>query len=137
VTSVAERPEHNPYSSEKARQEAHVHRRAMAYFTPDWPLIAVLVILISMTVSVGILEAWPLAILIDSVLTDRPQPGILTFTSLEGGSSFLRATRQARTPGRGSRSYADLGPSVSSAHGQLGLEPRALVSARGCRSGIV
>src|SRR5829696_7276715 len=45
----------------------------MGYFTPDWPLIAVLVVLIGMTVTVGILEAWPLAILIDSVLTDQPR----------------------------------------------------------------
>ena len=56
-----------------SREEAHVHRRAIAYFTPDWPLIAVLVVLIAMTVTVGILEAWPLAVLIDSVLTDQPK----------------------------------------------------------------
>jgi ATP-binding cassette, subfamily B, bacterial len=55
------------------REEAHVHRRAMAYFTPDWPLIAILVVLIGMSVTVGILEAWPLAVLIDSVLTDQPK----------------------------------------------------------------
>jgi ATP-binding cassette, subfamily B, bacterial len=54
-------------------EEPHVHRRSMAYFTPDWPWIAVLVVLIAMTVSVGILEAWPLAVLIDSVLTDQPK----------------------------------------------------------------
>jgi subfamily B ATP-binding cassette protein MsbA len=45
----------------------------MGYFIPDWPLIAVLVVLIGMTVTVGILEAWPLAVLIDSVLTDQPK----------------------------------------------------------------
>jgi ATP-binding cassette, subfamily B, bacterial len=55
------------------REEPHVHRRAMAYFTPDWPLIAALVVLIGLSVTVGILEAWPLAVLIDSVLTDRPK----------------------------------------------------------------
>jgi ATP-binding cassette, subfamily B, bacterial len=54
-------------------EEPHVHRRAMAYFTPDWPWIAVLVVLIGISVSVGILEAWPLAVLIDSVLTDQPK----------------------------------------------------------------
>jgi ATP-binding cassette, subfamily B, bacterial len=54
-------------------EEPHVHRRAMAYFTPDWPWIAVLVVLIGMSVAVGILEAWPLAVLIDSVLTDQPK----------------------------------------------------------------
>jgi ATP-binding cassette, subfamily B, bacterial len=56
-----------------AGAEAHVHRRAMAYFAPDWPLIAALVVLIGISVAVGILEAWPLAVLIDSVLTDQPK----------------------------------------------------------------
>jgi ATP-binding cassette subfamily B protein len=55
------------------REEPHVYRRAMAYFTRDWPLIAVLVILIGVSVCVGLLEAWPLAVLIDSVLTREPK----------------------------------------------------------------
>ncbi|HEX8164826.1 MAG TPA: ABC transporter ATP-binding protein [Beijerinckiaceae bacterium] len=50
-----------------------VYRRAMAYFTPDWPWIALLVILIGVSVTVGLLEAWPLAVLIDSVLTTEPK----------------------------------------------------------------
>jgi ATP-binding cassette, subfamily B, bacterial len=62
-----------PQASPGVPEEAHVHRRSMAYFTPDWPWIAVLVVLIALTVSVGILEAWPLAVLIDSVLTDQPK----------------------------------------------------------------
>jgi subfamily B ATP-binding cassette protein MsbA len=54
-----------------------VYRRAMSYFTPDWPGIAVLVVLIGASVTVGLLEAWPLAILIDSVLTQDPKGGWL------------------------------------------------------------
>ena len=54
-----------------------VYRRAMFYFTPDWPWIAVLVVLIGCSVAVGLLEAWPLAILIDSVLTQDPKGGWL------------------------------------------------------------
>jgi ATP-binding cassette subfamily B protein len=50
-----------------------IHRRAMAYFAPDWALIAVLVVLIAISVAVGLLEAWPLAVLIDSVLTREPR----------------------------------------------------------------
>jgi ATP-binding cassette subfamily B protein len=50
-----------------------VYRRAMVYFTPDWAWIAVLVALIGVSVAVGLLEAWPLAILIDSVLTREPK----------------------------------------------------------------
>ena len=45
----------------------------MAYFRADWPLVAVLIVLICISVAVGILEAWPLAVLIDSVLTDQPK----------------------------------------------------------------
>ena len=50
-----------------------VYRRAMSYFTPDWPWIVLLVALIGVSVMVGLLEAWPLAILIDSVLTKEPK----------------------------------------------------------------
>lgn len=46
-----------------------VDRRAISYFAPDWPWIALLVGLIAVSVAVGLLEAWPLAVLIDSVLT--------------------------------------------------------------------
>jgi subfamily B ATP-binding cassette protein MsbA len=45
----------------------------MAYFTPDWAWICVLVLLIGVSVLVGLLEAWPLAVLIDSVLTSDPK----------------------------------------------------------------
>ena len=50
-----------------------VFRRATGYFAPDWPGIAVLVLLISVNVAVGLLEAWPLAILVDRVLTSEPK----------------------------------------------------------------
>ncbi|MBV9008957.1 MAG: ABC transporter ATP-binding protein [Verrucomicrobia bacterium] len=50
-----------------------VDRRAMRYFQPDWRWIALLVVLIGISVCVGLLETWPLAVLIDSVLTARPQ----------------------------------------------------------------
>jgi ATP-binding cassette, subfamily B, bacterial len=73
VSDVEPHGEATAQAYPRPREEPHVHRRAMAYFTADWPLIAVLVVLIGMTVTVGILEAWPLAILIDSVLTDQPK----------------------------------------------------------------
>ena len=50
-----------------------VYRRAIAYFRPDRAWIAVLVGLIGVSVGVGLLEAWPVAILIDSVLTGSPK----------------------------------------------------------------
>ena len=52
-----------------------VYRRAMAYFGPDWAWIAALVLLIGVSVGVGLLEAWPVAVLIDSVLTQSPRGG--------------------------------------------------------------
>jgi subfamily B ATP-binding cassette protein MsbA len=50
-----------------------VYTRAMAYFAPDRRWIAALVGLIGISVGVGLLEAWPFAVLIDSVLTQQPQ----------------------------------------------------------------
>jgi ATP-binding cassette, subfamily B, bacterial len=50
-----------------------VYRRAFGYFSRDWPWIAVLVALIGVSVGVGLLEAWPLAVLVDSVLTREPR----------------------------------------------------------------
>ena len=58
---------------EPGLRQRGVYRRAMAYFVPDWAWIAVLVVLIGISVMVGLLEAWPLAILIDSVLTSEPK----------------------------------------------------------------
>ncbi|MBA3883062.1 MAG: ABC transporter ATP-binding protein [Chthoniobacterales bacterium] len=50
-----------------------VDLRATSYFTPDWRWIALLVVLIAISVVIGLLEAWPLAILVDSVLTQTPR----------------------------------------------------------------
>lgn len=54
-----------------------VYERAFAYFAPDWPWIATLVALIGVSVAVGLLEAWPLAILVDTVLTKDSKDGWL------------------------------------------------------------
>jgi ATP-binding cassette, subfamily B, bacterial len=56
-----------------ARDGKGVYRRALAYFAPDWPWIAFLVFCIGVNVLVGLLEAWPLAILVDRVLTNDPK----------------------------------------------------------------
>src|SRR3954452_7165496 len=52
-----------------------VYRRAMGYFAQDRILICVLLVLIGVSVAVGLLEAWPLAVLIDSVLSPEPKGG--------------------------------------------------------------
>lgn len=54
-----------------------IYGRAFSYFAPDWRWIATLVSLIGVSVGVGLLEAWPLAILVDAVLTDQPKTGWL------------------------------------------------------------
>ena len=45
-----------------------VTARALSYFRPDWPLVGLLLALIGLSVAVGLLTAWPMAILIDTVL---------------------------------------------------------------------
>jgi ATP-binding cassette, subfamily B, bacterial len=47
--------------------------RALAYFRADATLIALLVVLIACSVGLGLLQAWPMAILIDVVLTHHPK----------------------------------------------------------------
>ncbi len=54
-----------------------VYGRAFAYFASDWAWIATLVVLIGVSVGVGLLESWPLAILVDTVLTKEPKGGWL------------------------------------------------------------
>ncbi|MFC1458079.1 ABC transporter ATP-binding protein [Microvirga arabica] len=50
-----------------------VYRRALGYFAADRVWIAALVALIGVSICVGLFEAWPLAVLIDSVLTGQPK----------------------------------------------------------------
>ncbi len=54
-----------------------VYLRAFAYFAQEAPWIAALVALICVSVGVGLLEAWPIAILVDTVLTHDPKGGWL------------------------------------------------------------
>ncbi len=52
-----------------------IYLRTLAYFRRDWPRIALLLVLIGVSVGVGLLQAWPTAVLIDSVLTPTPHYG--------------------------------------------------------------
>jgi ATP-binding cassette, subfamily B, bacterial len=47
--------------------------RAVAYFAEDRQAIILLIVLTSLSTLVGILQAWPLAILIDAVITPTPE----------------------------------------------------------------
>jgi ATP-binding cassette, subfamily B, bacterial len=48
------------------------YSRVLSFFRPDWVRVVILVGLISLSVCVALLEAWPLAILIDTVLAEAP-----------------------------------------------------------------
>src|SRR3954452_15720180 len=67
----------------------------MAYFTPDWVPIAVLLGLIGLSVGVSLLEAWPFAILIDTVLSNPSRPDPLNEAVLD----LLPASRTGQIGG--------------------------------------
>ena len=48
------------------------YRRAINYFRPDAKRIGWLLLLIAFAVALGLLQAWPMAILVDAVLTSVP-----------------------------------------------------------------
>lgn len=50
-----------------------MYLRAISYFRPDWRLISVLLALIALSTGLGLLQAWPMAILIDAVLSPTPK----------------------------------------------------------------
>jgi ATP-binding cassette, subfamily B, bacterial len=50
-----------------------VYHRALSYFAADWAWVVLLLVLIGVSTCVSLMEAWPLAILIDSVLTEEPR----------------------------------------------------------------
>ncbi len=51
-----------------------LYLRALSYFRADWPLALLWLGLIGMGTGLGLLAAWPMAVLIDSVLSSRPSP---------------------------------------------------------------
>ncbi len=51
--------------------------RTLTYFRREWPLIGLLLALIGVSIAVGLAQAWPTAVLIDSVLTPTPSTGLV------------------------------------------------------------
>jgi ABC-type multidrug transport system fused ATPase/permease subunit len=51
----------------------NLYRRALAYFRPDLPRIVLLLLLIGCSTALGLLVAWPMAILVDSVMSHQPR----------------------------------------------------------------
>lgn len=51
----------------------HVYFRALRYFRPDLRLILILLGLIGLQTALGLLGAWPMAVLVDSVLSATPK----------------------------------------------------------------
>src|SRR5438045_8712208 len=50
-----------------------LYRRALAYYRPDRRLLVTLLTLIAVSIALGLLQAWPTAVLIDAVLTHSPK----------------------------------------------------------------
>src|SRR6185437_10263585 len=55
----------------------HNLRRALRYFRPDAPRIALVCLLILGSTAAGLLKPWPLAIIVDSVLGEKSTPAWL------------------------------------------------------------
>ncbi len=51
-----------------------LYLRALSYFRPDRSLVLLWMLLIGLSTAVGLLAAWPMAILVDSVLSVSPAP---------------------------------------------------------------
>lgn len=62
--------------------------RALHYARPYWPLALAGVVLVVAGAGVSLLEPWPMAVLVDSVLGDHPLPAF--FERLTGQSVFAR-----------------------------------------------
>jgi subfamily B ATP-binding cassette protein MsbA len=55
------------------RSRARFYLRAMGYFRPDWPKVALLLVAIGVSTLVGLLQVWPMAMLVDTVLAQSPK----------------------------------------------------------------
>src|SRR4051794_9898320 len=54
--------------ADRATRRARFYRRAVGYFRDDWRLLVAWLALIGIATGLSLLAAWPMAILIDSVL---------------------------------------------------------------------
>jgi subfamily B ATP-binding cassette protein MsbA len=54
------------------RDRAIFYRRAMVYFRPDAPLVVGWTLCLAVASAIGLLMAWPFAVLVDSVFTSNP-----------------------------------------------------------------
>jgi subfamily B ATP-binding cassette protein MsbA len=58
---------------QKLKRGIRLYVRAITYFRPDWPLVGFWIALIGVATVLGLLAAWPMAILLDSVLAPPTQ----------------------------------------------------------------
>lgn len=54
-------------------KQLDICKRSLAYFKADWLLIVSFILLIVLSIAIGLLQAWPMAILIDAVFTNSPK----------------------------------------------------------------
>ena len=61
----------------KLKRGCRLYWRAVSYFRQDWLLIAIWIALIGVATMLGLLSAWPMAILLDSVLSNSAQHDLI------------------------------------------------------------
>jgi ATP-binding cassette subfamily B protein len=49
------------------------YRRSISYFRRDWHWITLFLILVAASLAIGLMQAWPMAVLVDVVLNQKPQ----------------------------------------------------------------
>ncbi|HOA75267.1 MAG TPA: ABC transporter ATP-binding protein [Phycisphaerae bacterium] len=62
---------------ERWREQVRFYLRALSYFRPDLPLVVLLLVIIAANTGLGLLMAWPMAVLVDSVLSNSLQQGFI------------------------------------------------------------
>ncbi|MDB6021724.1 MAG: transporter related [Pedosphaera sp.] len=73
--------------------------RALQYFRPDAPRIAVVCLLLLLSIGASLLKPWPLAIIVDSVLGSKPAPAWLANTATPASKTNLLLILSAATLG--------------------------------------
>lgn len=63
---------HDDGHVDRAPRPSGVYRRSLSYFREDAGSVVAVVLLMSMSTLVGLATAWPMAVLVDSVLAEQP-----------------------------------------------------------------
>ena len=81
-----------------------LYLRALSYFRQDLPLVLLLLVVIFASAGLGLLVAWPMAILVDSVPTPAPNTTTSSTASSSRPSPKTSSARSSASPPSASRS---------------------------------